>query len=112
MPEIVIVQEQHSGRRTRGMDVKKMLCTQGAPRATEAALSGAVLGYIPLHAVLEAFANTGCRHLLRCFPDTRMAPAMDHVGDCSGVATERLSQRGYGVPRGMKFSNAKDLLGS
>ena len=41
-----------------------------------------------------------------------MAPAMDHVGDCSGVATERRRQRVYAVARGIKFANAKDLLGS
>ena len=93
-------------------DVKKMLCTQGAPRATEAALGGAVLGYIPIHQVLEAFAGPGGRHLLRCFPDTLVAPVMDHVGDCSGMTTERGRQRVYAVARGMKFTNAKDLLGS
>ena len=93
-------------------DVQKVLCTQGSPRPTEAALSGAVLGYIPLHEVLEAFASTGCRHLLRCFPDTLMAPVVDKVGDCSGVATERRRQRVYAVARGIKFANAKDLLGS
>ena len=93
-------------------DVKKVLGTQGAPRPTEAVLSGAVLGYIPLHAVLEAFASTGCRHLLRCFPDTLMAPVVDKVGDCSGVATERRRQRVYAVARGIKFANAKDLLRS
>ena len=69
-------------------------------------------GLFPLHEVLEAFASTGCRHLLQCFPDTLMAPAMDHVGDCSGVATERRRQRVYAVARGIKFANAKDLLGS
>ena len=96
-------------------DVQKVLFTQGtqgSPRPTEAALSGAVLGYIPLHEVLEAFASTGCRHLLQCFPDTRMAPVVDKVGDCSGVATERRRQRVYGVARGIKFANAKDLLRS
>ena len=93
-------------------DVEKVLCTQGSPRPTESALSGAVLGYILLQEVLEAFASTGCRHLLRCFPDTLMAPAMDQVGDCSGVATERRRQRVYAVARGIKFANAKDLLGS
>ena len=36
----------------------------------------------------------------------------DHVGDCSGVATERRRQRVYAVARGIKFANAKDLLGS
>ena len=41
-----------------------------------------------------------------------MAPVVDKVGDCSGVATERRRQRVYGVARGIKFSNAKDLLGS
>ena len=93
-------------------NVLKALCTQGSPRPPEAALSSAVLGYIPIHEVLEAFAAPGGRHLLRCFPDTLMAPVMDHVGDCSGVATERRRQRVYAVARGMKFANAKDLLGS
>ena len=93
-------------------DVENVLCAQGSPRPPEAALSGAVLGYILIHEVLKAFAGTGCRHLLRCFPDTLMAPAMDKVGDCSGVATERRRQRVYAVARGIKFANAKDLLGS
>ena len=93
-------------------DVQKVLCTQGAPRPPESALSGAVLGYIPLHAVLEAFASTGSRHLLRRFPDTLMAPVVNQVGDCSGVTTERRRQRVYAVARGIKFANAKDLLGS
>ena len=93
-------------------DVQKVLFTQGSPRPTEAALSGAVLGYIPLHEVLEAFAGTGCRHLLRRFPDTLIALEVDHAGDCFGVAKERLCQRFYGVSRVVKFSNAKNLLGS
>ena len=93
-------------------DVQKVLYTQGSPRPPEAALSGAVLGYIPLYEVLEAFASTGCRHLLQCFPDTRIALEVDHAGDRIGVATERLCQRIYSVASGMKFSNAKDLLGS
>ena len=95
-----------------GYDVQNVLCTQGAPRASETVLRGAMFGYIAIHEVLEAFAGTGCRHLLRCFPDTLMAPVMDHVGDCSGVATERRRQRVYAVARGIKFANAKDLLGS
>ena len=30
-------------------DVENVLCAQGSPRPPEAALSGAVLGYIPIH---------------------------------------------------------------
>ena len=70
-----------------------------------------MLGDILFYAVLEAFAGPGSRHLLRCSPDTFMAPVVNNVGDCSGVATEGLCQRVYCVSRVIKFANAKDLLG-
>ena len=93
-------------------DVKKVLGTQGAPRASEAVLRGAVLGHIALHKFLEAFTATRrCWQLLRGLSYTRMALVVDHACDGSAVPTEGLRQCFNCVASIVQLPDAENLRG-